>query len=592
MQAPPLQSVSQPQAIPAATSSLQSDTLLKTLEADSKPDVYSFTVSSIVKCKTEKERRHHIRPIVALLATFTLQMGLLVVLWQAITNGSTTGIPSPEADISQEKLDEKLELLADSIDKTRNDLMVEVKSLRCNVLMKNSLPLTLDSAGSAKDDDSKPSTTSPSVTSDDSVVQALKAAGSYLKIHPHDPSAANLLAFLALVVYVQDEIRRAVLLCYVAAAYTGILPSFYQTNVSAAARPAAILPFWCRVFIAVAPLLQFLTGCMVLLTSLALSFYPETQQTLASIVLTNVALSFILDLDNRIGAMLASQQHIGSLHQKQAATADAPLAHIAHDDSMLGSVAATEALRSQRWHFWGNLCGHCYMSVVGFLLLLLPLLLAPNVAYTVYVGIAELVRDHVDDWWNVALLYTEKHGSGQQHDWLRIAVEPCTVGSCGPTVMRCATFLSTSLVIFLLFSKVLPVFKAERWGHSLLAVQTSLYVVVYFSNISWMRETVRSSLSEPKDDLWWWDSKSLPGAAVLFLWVAAWLAMFVGWPAVHSWQGQKSSCCGAGVVCDVLPLAATVRLDTVRWHTTLDTAAVSKAVPAQLTLEPPPLASG
>lgn len=127
-----------------------------------------------------------------------------------------------------------------------------------------------------------------------------------------DPSLVNLLTFLTMVVYVHDEVRKAVWLSYVAAAYSGILPSFYHTSASSAARPVAQLRLWHKLCIVVAPVLQFVTACTVLVSSLALCFTDETQTSIVTIILSNVALSFIVDLDNRIGGMLASQEQVTS----------------------------------------------------------------------------------------------------------------------------------------------------------------------------------------------------------------------------------------------------------------------------------------
>jgi len=102
MQAHPGQAVGQRQAPPAIPNDKhQKDTLLKSLEVDGKLDIYAFAVSSIIKCKYSQERRHHARPMVAVLATFALQMGLLILLWQAFTMGSKTGFSTPE-DVKRE----------------------------------------------------------------------------------------------------------------------------------------------------------------------------------------------------------------------------------------------------------------------------------------------------------------------------------------------------------------------------------------------------------------------------------------------------------------------------------------------------------
>lgn len=127
--------------------------------------------------------------------------------------------------------------------------------------------------------------------------------------------------------------------------------------------------------------------------------------------------------------------------------------------------------------------------------------------------------------------------------WLRIANGACQTagGNCNYAVlMRCATILSTSLAMLLLDGRVLPVFKAKRWGVTLIAVQISLYVVACFSGSQWLEM-----------DLQFLTADSLAGTMLPFLWVAAWLGLFVIWPALHcrreSQAGEKHSCnAGAG----------------------------------------------
>lgn len=281
--------------------------------------------------------------MVALLATFALQMGLLIVLWKALTTGSKTGISTPD-DIFKDMLEKKLSLLVGTVDQVRDETIW----LRRHALTNNSSP-----------------TAEPKLNERDTTNNATPAEKSLATLVDEaedraNPSVANLLAFLALVVYVQEEIRKAVWLSYVAAAYSRILPLFYQTDASVAARPVGVLPLWCRVVVLGAPLLQLVTGCMVLITSMLLSLHPETQQTLVTIVLSNVALSFIVDIGNRVGAMLASQQQIA---------ASLPPVLQKHSHGGISDPALCTALGQPQQADVSasrNVCGHCFMNVVGF----------------------------------------------------------------------------------------------------------------------------------------------------------------------------------------------------------------------------------
>jgi len=181
-----------------------------------------------------------------------------------------------------------------------------------------------------------------------------------------DPSFVNLLAFIALAVYVHEEIVRAVWLAHVSAAFAGILPAFYAANY---ARPQALHAAtfiecaFRKVVLLVIPLMQLVAGLFVLVSSMALTFVPETQSSIVSIILSNVALTFILDLDNRVGAILTAQER-----NKEAVRDWQTAAH----ESQTACVPITPYCCAQRCA-WGYL----YMALLGLLVISEVALLSP-----------------------------------------------------------------------------------------------------------------------------------------------------------------------------------------------------------------------
>jgi hypothetical protein len=114
------------------------------------------------------------------------------------------------------------------------------------------------------------------------------------------------MAFIALVIAVHDEIRRAVKLCTVAAALTGILPEFFGRErywVPAEKK----LPKLHGALVLITPVLQLLVALAVLLTGGVLFLFEAATTDRISIITNSVALCFVLELDNKVGAIVRAQ---------------------------------------------------------------------------------------------------------------------------------------------------------------------------------------------------------------------------------------------------------------------------------------------
>jgi hypothetical protein len=222
------------------------------------------------------------------------------------------------------------------------------------------------------------------------------AFNSYEGCLPHIPPApaqepliVNLLAFLALATYVHQEMMQAAWLGYVAAACCGILPAFYITPLSRGVG-CGRLGLSKQVLMLGAPLLQQVTSTAVLASSMGLTFIKETQASVVGMILGNVALSFILDLYNRVGVMLQTQATRSS------------------SSSSISSISRCSSCCSTLTHPCEGACGvvllacaHCphvgaksvacarfwgyvYLSLLGLLVLAERVCLTPTPAWTVY----------------------------------------------------------------------------------------------------------------------------------------------------------------------------------------------------------------
>lgn len=129
---------------------------------------------------------------------------------------------------------------------------------------------------------------------------------------PDDPSSfPNLLALLALTVYVHDEAMRSYWLAYVAAACVGVVPRLFNTrrvdtisNIQHANTAKLLLLLF-------VPLSQLLVACAVLFTGSALFLTANDQENTLSIIFNAVALGFVLEVDNKLGAILGLQDFPG-----------------------------------------------------------------------------------------------------------------------------------------------------------------------------------------------------------------------------------------------------------------------------------------
>jgi len=349
--------------------SQQQKGLLDSLVADGKPDVYAFTVKCIMK---EQRTYMMCKAVLAMLFTFALQFGLLILLWQGLIRGSATAISdeSPETDklwhqmgqlqrqvcwlnhhavlnTTKPPADEvgcslawprrgcgqsrenypdyqdamkcvKLIVMGPSKRKQLNEAL---SSSKCRKFTRLSSSLQAHAFGLAfpstllKQSDFRTMSHGGWVDEQQglNVSSHQECMGRLLPPEGQDPFFVNLLALLALLIYAHEEVRKAVWLSYVSAACTGLLPHFYATPLSTASFATCRAALVWRFFMLLAPIVQMLTALMVLISSVALTFNTETQNSIIQIIVSNVALTYILDLDNRVGAMLANQHQAAGM---------------------------------------------------------------------------------------------------------------------------------------------------------------------------------------------------------------------------------------------------------------------------------------
>lgn len=338
------------------------------------------------------------------------------------------------------------------------------------------------------------------------------------------PILVNVLACLALATYVHHEVMQAIWLGCVSAACCGILPAFYTTDLCRRVY-CGRLGVCKKVVMLAAPVLQQVAAIAVLVSSMGLTFITETQSSVVLIILGNVALSFILDLDNRVGVMLKTQAMRDS--DRQLISPTRPLKRARGGLKHLAQYADVWAASGVCIRFWG----HVYTALLGFLLLAEPLFLAPATAWTIYAQLTLLQTQSaqqtaVSDWTSYAafsdffmqmyfgrllsthfdvatsLLWSLRI-AGNRPDWF-VAFQvlyPCALG----------------VFVFLLYSNTLIVTVARRWNPVLLTVQVIIAACA---------------------------GNSLTGLACL---AVGWFGLFVLWPLLHRDPRdccKGCSCCG------------------------------------------------
>jgi hypothetical protein len=378
-----------------------------------------------------------------------------------------------------------------------------------------------------------------------------------------EPLIVNVLAFLALAIYVHQETMQAIWLGHVSAACCGILPAFYVTELSRGVGVSR-LGICGRVMLLVAPVLQHMTGLAVLTSSMALTFIRETQASVVSIVLTNVALSFILDLDNRVGAMLCSQE------MRARRSGWAPPASF----TCCGRRCACSGLKCPACsmpcftrvgtgvfactQFWG----HVYLALLGLLLLVEPLCLSPAPAYFVYgkataaalaTGTLKQQTGAVSEWTRIANASVNMFGVTDRQNYHATITPGWSTNITGPEgegtqgvlhgmlkamklrvqlMQGRGEFQEPALIFMTFYSYMLFFFVVMLYNNTLVVTSTSRWNGYLVS--------VQAFIAMTSGNLYM-------GLPCFFL---AWVGMFVVWPLLHGqptpllrgW-GYSHSCC-------------------------------------------------
>jgi hypothetical protein len=113
-----------------------------------------------------------------------------------------------------------------------------------------------------------------------------------------------------------QEFKQGVWLCYIASGCVGILPAFFGQVTTKPGSHWRIkihqtlqqeIPSLLKIVIVLVPMLQLLAALAVLATGGALFLFAQIQTDAVSIIINSVALAFVLEVDNKIGAIINLQ---------------------------------------------------------------------------------------------------------------------------------------------------------------------------------------------------------------------------------------------------------------------------------------------
>lgn len=113
--------------------------------------------------------------------------------------------------------------------------------------------------------------------------------------------------------HASQEFKQGVWLSYIASWCVGILPAFFGQLTSKPGSAWRInghqhshqtIPSLLKVVIVLVPLLQMLAALAVLATGGALFLFTPSQTDYVTIIINSVALAFVLEVDNKIGAII------------------------------------------------------------------------------------------------------------------------------------------------------------------------------------------------------------------------------------------------------------------------------------------------
>lgn len=247
-----------------------------------------------------------------------------------------------------------------------------------------------------------------------------------------------------------------------------------------------------------------------------LSITQETQSTSIQVIINSVALGFVLEIDNKVGQMIAVQHEQWAVNH--AFGSSVSRLHYSRGDSSF-------RLPKGQWLVSG--VAHAYFAALGLLLCLEPAFLAPHSAITVLILITKSNDEFgwIDPDLDSSISRTIR---GLDGIWLTF------LGVNDSGWKAEVAFAAAPVYAFLLVGLVLLVFykplpsAARRWPQALLAMQAmTAFVAGMYSMLPNML------LMHP------------PTA---FMVVCTWVGMFIIWPACHKENAKYAEhrCCCHG----------------------------------------------
>lgn len=430
--------------------------------------------------------------------------------------------------------------------------------------------------------------------------------------YEHEPTLFIMFSYLVMLVVSFLEVRQALNLLMYSVAKSGLLPEFYKPSAPGVV-PAAHenLPWWSRAFVVAAPVVQLFVAFVLSSCGGALFLCTDMQDKRASIIFNAVALSFILELDDKIGLLMMSERQWSSCHNsmQRCATSVQAICKIGSFHEMAGHLSGgSSSSYNSRTASTGcadmsrcsrpKVGGHVVFGIVGWLLLAHSLLIAPQTpaqmlaflttawAYVTCPSGAGLIRDWTSSQEGmIAHLFMDPHVrfvdyvDPRDSVWTTFAFKGfpglTTLKQAGPGVAlgRTAAIWICSIYVLLAVATVLLLChsllpcsdKATWWPLALTVVQVALVVVAHMQYISAVTKPFGQAAQPSATGEKYMVANAFGFVAVLSFLVVFWFGMFVVWPFTYS-KTYRAMCSWLRKHCAALLTLSAQCSGVVRWR--------------------------
>lgn len=384
--------------------------------------------------------------------------------------------------------------------------------------------------------------------------------------YEHEPVLFVMFSYLVMVVVTFNEVRQALNLLMYSVAKSGLLPEFYRPSASGVVPEAyEKLPWWSRAFVVAAPVVQLFVAFVLSSCGGALFLCTDMQDKRAAIIFNAVALSFILELDDKIGSVMLSEQQWMPGSGRKDPNCHCNCSCCCNSSSRNSRTTSTGPAHSRQRP---NVAGHVVFAIVGWLLLAQSLMIAPQTPAQIlaffttvwaYVKVPGDGAKVLSKWTShegmmtsltmdphVRIIdYVDPSGKSVWTTFAFFGFPGLTIlpnhglgVPLGQTAAKwiCSIYMCLAVATVLLLCHNLLPCAHTGWPLVLTAVQVLLVIIAHLQYMSPEWERQGSAVGQPGE--FYMVANKWGFLAVLLILFFLWLGMFVVWPLTHRHVGR------------------------------------------------------